>query len=242
MTEPLHEFSQEELDEVFPRPSLREVAFEFRFATRLRVNAELWKIQDQLAEQYPSVGTEQILQPNGTFTNVNVFQNQSSGRVIKVSQENFVIAFTRYSKFEDFKDEVIAKANAFCSTFQVTTLKRIGLRYVNDIFLPPSESPTSLLKFVRPYMDFQRLPLDKLNQFVNEVQLQYADHLVTVRGVLLAALEDGRRVYVLDIDCYSAVPQVSDDIPHLLDKYHDASQRLFLDHITEAHKNLMRGK
>jgi hypothetical protein len=38
MTTLIESFPKEALDEVFPRPSIREVAFEIRFAPRLRVN------------------------------------------------------------------------------------------------------------------------------------------------------------------------------------------------------------
>jgi hypothetical protein len=54
---------QKDLDEVFPRPPLREVAFEVRFATRLRVNAELWTIQDEIVDEYPALSLEQLIQP-----------------------------------------------------------------------------------------------------------------------------------------------------------------------------------
>src|SRR5258708_1440420 len=39
-------FPKPKLDGVFRLPPLREVAFEIRFSPRLRVNAELWKIQE----------------------------------------------------------------------------------------------------------------------------------------------------------------------------------------------------
>jgi uncharacterized protein (TIGR04255 family) len=242
MSQEMHSFTPQELDEVFPHPALREVAFEIRFTPRFRVNAELWKLQDQLAEQYPNVGTESVLQPNGTILNVNVFQNPTSARVIKVSQENLVIAFTRYTRFEDFKDEVSAQANRFCSTFGIKALTRVGLRYVNNIFLASGEPIPALLRLVRPLADFERVDIHHVEQFLNEVRLRHKDHLVTLRGVLLSPLEDGRRLYVLDIDCHSPTPQIAATITELLDKYHDTAQRFFLDHITEEYKNVMRGR
>jgi len=242
MRKALESFAAAELDEVFPHPAIREVAFEIRFAPRLRVSAELWKLQDQLADHYPAVGTEPLFQPNGAMLNIHVFQNSHAARVIKVSHENFVIAFNKYSRFEDFKDEVIQKVSSFCTTFQITSLTRIGLRYVNDIVLPRGETIQSLLRFVHPFTDFERVNIDAVEQFVNEVRLRHKDHLVTIRGVLLAPLEGGRHIYVLDIDCHSAIPQTSDNIPELLDEYHDTAQRFFLEHITEEYKQVMRAK
>ncbi|SPF31685.1 hypothetical protein SBA4_1010032 [Candidatus Sulfopaludibacter sp. SbA4] len=235
-------FTQEDLDEVFPYPVLREVAFEIRFSPRLRVDAELWRLQDQLADEYPSVGTESAATPAGSLLAINVFKNNLSGRIIKVSHENFVVAFTQYSRFEDFKTEVLAKASAFCSTFGVSALNRVGLRYVNDIVLPTEPDGNSLLRFVRPLMDFQRLPIDSVEQFVNEVHLRHSDHRVTLRGVLLSPMDDSRRVYVLDIDCHSPTSQPASALAGVLDKFHDSAQKFFLDHITEQLKQVMRGK
>jgi uncharacterized protein (TIGR04255 family) len=242
MTKRLETFTGQEMDEVFPLPPIREVAFEIRFAPRLRVNAELWKLQDRLVEEYPTVSTESVLQPNGTVLNVNVFQNPSAARIIKVSHENFVIAFTKYSRFEDFKEEVIQKAKLFCSTFEVVALTRVGLRYVNNIIIPSSGPTSTLLKYVRPFTDFERVDIETVDQFLNEVRMRYLDYLVTVRGVLLPPLEDQKRIYVLDIDCHSAAAEVAAHIAELLDSYHDTGQRFFLDHITEELKNMMRRK
>lgn len=235
-------FLQTELDEVFPRPPLREVAFEIRFATRLRVNAELWKIQDELVEDYPALSIEQALQPAGTLLPINVFQNPNAARAIKISQENFVVAFTRYTRFEDFKAEVIARTNRFCEKFDVASLSRVGLRYVNNIVIPGSGKTPEILRYVRPVVDFDRIVADEIQHFVTEVRMRRDQHLVTLRGAFLAPLEAGQRVYVLDVDCHSGEPHTAKEIPNLLDTYHATAQLLFLDHVTEDYKNIMRGK
>jgi len=233
---------QKDLDEVFPRPPLREVAFEIRFAPRLRVNAELWKIQDEIVNEYPVLSIEQLLQSNGTISPINVFQNPNAARAIKISQENFVVAFTKYTRFEDFKEEVIRKTNQFCEKFDVSSISRVGLRYVNNIMLPGSGKTSELLRYVRPLIDFDRVRVDDVQQFVTEVRVQQSQHLVTLRGALLAPFEGGQRVYVLDVDCHSNEPHTSQEIPQLLDIYHDSAQVFFLDHITEECKAVMRGK
>ena len=235
-------FPQPELDEVFPRPPLREVAFEIRFAPRLRINAELWKIQDEIVEEYPALSMEQVLQASGTLLPVNVFQNPNAARAVKISQENFVVAFTRYTRFEDFKAEVIAKTNRFCEKFDVSTVSRAGLRYVNNFIVPGSGKTSEILRYVRPVIDFDRLDAEEIQHFVTEVRMRQREHLVTLRGALLAPLEGGQRVYVLDVDCHTSESHSSRDIPKLLDTYHETAQLFFLDHVTEEYKNVMRGK
>jgi uncharacterized protein (TIGR04255 family) len=242
MTVLTESINQEALDEVFLHPPIREVAFEIRFAPRLRVNAELWRIQEELVREYPVVGMETVLQSNGSALGVNIFQNADAARAIKVSQENFVVAYTKYTRFEDFKEEVLLRTKQFCLKFDVSELARVGLRYVNNIVIPRTAKSPDLLRYIRPVLDFERVSIDNIDQFVTELRIRQKDHLITLRGVLLTPLEDGRRVYVLDIDCHSRSQHRADDIPQLLDSYHESAQLFFLDHVTEEYKNLMRGK
>jgi uncharacterized protein (TIGR04255 family) len=235
-------FPKEALDEVFPRPPLREVAFEIRFAPRLRVNAELWKIQDEVVDEYPNVGTESLLQPGGSMLTVNIFQNPGAERVLKISQENFVVAFTKYSRFEDFKDEVVSKTNRFCSKFDLSTVTRVGLRYVNNILIPHAAETSAILRFIRPVIDFDRIGIQSVDQFVAEIRMRQKEHVVTLRGTLLAPLDDGRRVYVLDVDCHSQRLHKVEEVPDLLEIFHESAQIYFLDHVTDEYKNVMRGK
>lgn len=230
-------FTPDELEEVFPNPPLREVAFEIRFTPRLRVQAEIWRLQDQLVNRYPQVSAESAIQPNGAVLNVSVFQDPEGGRVIKVSAQNFVIAFSRYTRFEEFKEEVCERMQQFCSTFGISSFTRLGLRYVNEIALPTTD-PESLLKYVKPMADFRRFPIQQVEQFATELRAEYRGHMITLRGVLLPGL---LRTYILDIDCHTESERAATEYPRLMDDFHDSAQRLFLDHITEDYKAIMRG-
>jgi uncharacterized protein (TIGR04255 family) len=234
-------FPQEELDEVFINPPLREVDFEVKFVPRLRVAAELWKLQDQWAEECPGVGVEPLLQPDGNIIQLNVFQNRATGYSIKISQQNLLISRTKYSTFEQFKEEANLKVQQFCSQFDIKSFTRVGLRYINNILLPTNE-PASLTRYVHPMIDLKRLRIENVEQFASEIRTRVENHMVTLRGVLLSPLPDGKLIYVLDIDSYSEQPHKPAQIPEVLEKYHEIVQLVFLDHITEEYKNIMRGK
>lgn len=231
-------FTTEELSEVFPNSPLREVAFEVRFTPRLRVPAELWRLQDQLVNEYPEVGKESSLQANANVLEIAVFQNRSESRVIRVSHQNLIIAFTRYVRFNDFKSEVLKQTELFCSTFEIDAFTRIGLRYVNEIGLPSAE-PSSLPIYLRPIISFDRFPLEQVDHFALELRSHYKNHFVTLRSALLRGLLP---TYILDTECHTNMPTPTKEYPALLDEFHDSAQRLFLDHITEEYKDVMRGK
>src|SRR5690242_1303251 len=97
MTVTMRAFTERELGEVFPANPIREVDFEIRFTPRLRVQAEMWRFQENLVAEYPEVGLESALLPSGGTLNVTVFQNQVKARVIKVSSQNMALAFSIYN-------------------------------------------------------------------------------------------------------------------------------------------------
>lgn len=230
-------FSTAELEEVFDHSPLREVAFEVRFPVRLRVAAEMWRLQERLVHKYPEAGREQSIQATGAVSDVAVFQNSAESRVIKVSHQNFVIAFTRYVRFGEFKSEALEQTEQFCSTFGIEAFSRVGLRYVNQITLPTTD-PASLLVYLRPPIAFNSFAVNDVDHFALELRARYREHLVTMRTALIPGL---LRTYVLDIDCHKGERTTAEEYPTLLDHFHDSAQRVFLDHITEEYKKVMRG-
>jgi len=213
--------TKSELDEVFQANPIREVDFEIRFDPRLRVAPEMWRFQEDLETEYPEVGLETALLPNGATVSVTVFQNRMKARVIKVSPQNMALAFSDYSNFEDFKEEVLRRSGRFCEIFNISSLTRVGLRYVNEISLP-TQQPESLRTYVKPLVEFDRIPLDSVQQFA----LQIAGPI---------------RTYVLDIDAYAETVKATAQIGMLLDRFHDSVQRVFLNHVTDEYKQVMRG-
>jgi len=237
MTLATRDLSESDLKEVFPANPIREVDFEIRFTPRLRIDAEMWRFQEDLVNDYPDVGREAAILPTGATLNVTVFQNPRAARVIKVSSHNMALAFSSYANFEEFKDEVQRRTSSFCGIFDVATLTRVGLRYVNEIPLP-NQNPESITKYVRPLVEFDRIPLNSVQQFAMQVAASHDDHMILVRTAMLAG---PLRTYVLDIDAYTEVVKPTTEISSLMERFHDSAQRVFLDHVTEEYREVMRG-
>jgi uncharacterized protein (TIGR04255 family) len=232
--------TEAELSEVFKRPAVREVACEVRFAPRLRVIPEVWRIQDTLAELYPQVSEEPL--PSGNrVLQAYVFSDPANRRLIKVSQENIVIIFNSYTTFEDFKAEALTRILGFSRQFEVSTYQRVGLRYVNHIDLPGEDPARTLQKFVNVPVDFKRIEIEAVEQFLAEFRLRAGAHKLTVRDVLIPVPTSDHQLYILDLDCYCVGPKDQDSLPHLLNEFHHEIQVQFLRHITDEYKSIMRG-
>lgn len=236
MPSAIRKFTSDELGEVFPANPIREVDFEIRFTPRLRVQAEMWRFQERVVADYPDVGLEAALLPNGATLSITVFQNVGSARLIKVSSQNMALAFSAYANFEDFKEEVLRRSTEFCEIFDVSSLTRVGLRYVNEIPLATQEAE-SMTKYVNPLVDFSRIPLGSVQQFALQLSAQVGDHMIQVRTAMLAG---PIRTYVLDIDAYAETVKSAAEIGTLLDRFHDTAQKVFLDHVTDDYKRVMR--
>jgi uncharacterized protein (TIGR04255 family) len=230
-------FTPEELAEVFPSCPIREVDFEVRFTPRFRIQSEMWRFQESIVGDYPEVSVEQALSPNGAKLDVTVFRNEVAARLVKVSIQNLALAFSSYTKFEDFKDEVVSKAQTFASLYSIDSFTRVGLRYVNEITLPTQE-PESLTRYVKPLLAFERFPLNTIQQFAMQISAVFDKHMATIRSALIAG---PIRTYVLDIDAHTGVITHLDKVGSLLDDFHDSAQRIFLDSITDEYKAVMRG-
>ncbi len=231
-------FTNKELGEVFPANPIREVDFEIRFTPRLRVQAEMWRFQESVVADYPDVGLESALLPSGATLNVTVFQNVGKARLIKVSPQNMALAFSAYADFEDFKEEVLKRSTEFCNIFDVLSLTRIGLRYVNEIPLP-TQRAESMTKYVNPLVEFERIPLGSVQQFALQLSAQVGDHMIQVRTAMLSG---PIRTYILDIDAYTETVKSAAEIGTLLDRFHDTAQKVFLDHVTDEYKQVMRAQ
>lgn len=235
--------SSEELSEVFPNPSVREVAFEVRFAPRLRVGPEVWRIQDKLADAYPEITEEGSAQPDGRIVRVYIFSDPVNHRLIKISQENFATIFNSYTRFEDFKTEAISRTNDFAELFEVKTYHRAGLRYVNHIELSSKDGIQLLRKYINVPIDFQRFEESSIEQLLTEFRLKAGKNKLTIRGALIQLpTKIQELLYILDLDCYSSGHFEPGSLPTLLEEFHKQIQVEFLRYVTEEYKTVMRRK
>jgi uncharacterized protein (TIGR04255 family) len=233
--------SEQELREIFPHPSVREVAFELRFAPRLRIVPEVWRIQDGLAESYPTVSQEVQAQTDARLLQCYVFANPEEGRSIKVSQENFVVIFNNYGSFEEFKEEALRRAEDFAGLFSIQTFQRVGLRYVNHIELTADQGVQDLQRYVNLPVDFDRFDPASIEQLLTEFRLAVGEHKITIRGALFRLPGKAGGLFILDLDCYTLAPVEIGSLTTLMDEFHHKIQVQFLEHIREEYKQVMRG-
>jgi uncharacterized protein (TIGR04255 family) len=228
-------FAPEELAEQFPNAPLREASFEVRFAPRLRITSEIWRMQDALAPEYPTFGTEPTLTPTGLVQG-HYFQTQDGENKVVASQSNFGLIKKRYPGFSKFLEEALSYTNRFCAIYEIPAFTRVGMRY-NNQFLLPGADRMRIAQWVNPFLDLTRVDLAKTTQFAVELRSAFDDHGVTARTALL---NDPASAYVLDVDCYVERQCALSELASLLPKFHDTAKKIFLEHMKPALKDEFR--
>lgn len=132
--------------EVFPESPLALVAAEVRFtdAARLRQQATMDAVTIALEERFPfaeplqqtdfnitPIAPPQIQQRSGV-----VLKNASSTEMLTVMPESLTYETTAYRNFDDLLDAVTAACQALASAKVRPGLRRIGLRYIDEVRVP----------------------------------------------------------------------------------------------------------
>lgn len=228
-------FSAEELAENFPNAPLSEASYEIRFDPKLRIPAEVWRLQEKVGADCPNFSVENSLTLGGTIMAIYTFASRDRTILVRVSQQNLGIIMTSYPGFANFHKKIVEWTGSFCEMYGIESVSRTGLRYVNNIVLP-RQAP--LGEYVNPFVDLNRFSLDsKQSQFVCEIRSAISDHDLMIRTALI---KEPIASYMLDIDCYVEKPAKPGDIAGLLTKFHGSAKVTFLEHIQPALKAVFR--
>lgn len=239
-------------------PPLSEVAFEISFPRQFLVENKIAEYQKEVEKDYPHSSDEFIVrlppvvafgkaprQDTSGLTPVRsfVFQNPDGSRKIKLSVVNLNFLVTNYKDFEDYKNALLPVLSSGFKIFQLNRVERIGLRYINKISVPIECGVHGYQDYVRSAIDLSPFTDKQLIHFLTEVRLEVGtQRKFTVRGGLVPADSDApNRIYLLDLDCYSeeAVTAIEQDLPTMLEEFHDLIEAQFIQSVTEKYRNYM---
>ncbi len=127
--------------------------------------------------------------------------------------------------------------------FKLHHVERIGLRYVNRITVPNENAGVRYKEYVRSPIDASAFSGHIPSNFLAEVSvdLDSAKKLIIRSGLLPPQSDSPTRTYLLDLDCYSIgnVVLSSDSVLTVLDEYHAAIEKEFMQAVTDKHWKYM---
>ena len=227
-----------DLGEKFLVSPVKEVAYEIRFPPYLRIPYEIYKFQEKIRDQLPTVlkSAEFALASSG-MVNPQMdmkwaFEDTVENLRVSVDINALAVVSRKHRSFDDFFPKIKQMTDLFCASYGIDSFSRVGLRYVNEI--PLGERPADLFNtlFVPSWNTTRIRPENILGaEFVAR----------QARGTAFLTLRNAFRAqppltsYIIDIDAYAeGAPIPKDRLYNIVNDLHNAAITEFHENVTDA--------
>lgn len=173
------------------------------------------------------------------------FQSADKKWTAVISQEYFSVETIAYDRWADFRDRLARLARSVAEVFSPKLENRLGLRMIDQIENPNSNTPTG----------FKRLIIDEILGPITSADLSSSvkstQSLVELEGPdgVTINLQHGCQLfgeiynYILDHDCFRQIgrPFDVDEILNTVDQFHNLAKQIFRSVITDNLYEYLRG-
>jgi len=178
------------------------------------------------------------------------FFDGDKSRKVKINKDFMSISYSIYESFDILKDEFTTLLDALIESFPEITIKRFGLRYIDNIEpnkYTDTEEPLykwekyinsgllSVFNFIEGGPDVSRV--------FHKVLFHYPDMKLWFQFGMHNPLYPApikTKQFILDCDAFSVGSFNRTDIASKIDEYHNEIKRVFESSITEGLRELMK--
>ena len=245
--------------EIFPNPTVKKVIFEIRYPNLFAIEKRIGDFQAKIIGEFPEsklvfrrhlvfadVGPEGKLEsvpesePRGV-KKIWYFESEDK-HILNVLTNALSITTEHHKTYNNpgydrkFRDIIEFVLTNFFDVISIPTMKRIGLRYIDECPLPSKDNKT-LKEYYNSTFPIDRYPIDDATSAFFEIRTKRANHNLTYRERMLE--EDGEYKLILDFDGFETnVP--SKDFLRVTDELHDVIETEYFGIIKEPVKEYMR--
>lgn len=241
----------------YKRNFLKNVILRFDFSSDVEelvssVPAKLEKVilkKFNIKEERQMMDNRLVIAPNKpTVTErVNwflwVYYNQTRSRFVEIGKKHLSVSLLDYDTFEEFCSSAFEICDSLYSEIDSFVVKRIGLRYINEIVLD-GNPVTDWKGFVNSKLiaNIDNFSKYKLSRVFSQCVLSKEDHMVLFQygmhnpdfpSVIKA------RSFILDYDAYYEGVIEKDFLKGYIEKFHYSIQELFESSIGKKLKAYM---
>lgn len=223
----------------FKSAPLVETIFEIRFPAELAIEYSKDKYYEKIKEEFPQIFIPKTITSEAYALEPYQFLNTEGTQLILLAINKFAFITRIYENFQTFKQECLNCLTPFLELYnKISTLKRVGLRYVNHI--PVSKEGEFIP--VEKYLNFgYKLP----DTISNRLSLFSSEFVTKVgNGKLRAIIQyesSPKDIIILDFDYFLEKQLSSSEISTYLEESHRHTEEIFLSLITEEYKKIMEG-
>lgn len=172
------------------------------------------------------------------------FFGKNREKKLVITDDALFIEYKTYSSFVRLKDDFAVALEAFYKQFPETSIKRLGLRYVDKIEVPDGP-PFDWSPYFEPHLLATFTLADDpktLSRVFNVVEFNYGDtHLRFQFGMpnpdYPAPIR--QKQFILDYDAYCTLLLSRDELDRYLDQFHEKIKSSFEEVITDDLRKLM---
>lgn len=172
------------------------------------------------------------------------YKTQDGKVTVELKADFLVVNFKKYVNMLDLKEKVATILEAFFSSYEVTQIERLGLRYVDRIVLPEDTSLFDWSRYLKQNLIKNLDFIEDKNQLRRamqsfELSLENDTNLNFKCGIFNSWYPDRllQKEFFLDTDCYTQIAFSKTDINNKLDKFHEICSKFFEDSITQEFRD-----
>ena len=246
-------------DEIFPNPTVKEVAFEIRFPNLFYIENKIGELQLKIMEEFPD--SSLIFKAPIAFTNVGSkgeyslppgFEEEVGNKIWEFESEkdyklnissNSVVIISKYHKTynldneDKFRDIIEFVVDSFLEVMPIPTINRIGLRYIDECPLPIKDNET-FSKYYNSVFPIERFNLSDASEMdfktmikVEDYYLRYVESLQKVDDEYKLILDFDGFAEKIDPNEYLEVTDALHEI--IVQEYFETINEPVLEHMRE---------
>ena len=179
------------------------------------------------------------------------FFTEDKTRHLALCSEYIMLEERRYEGYDVLRDIFLDVLDAVSNQYSGIKLRRLGMRYINEIKLPEADAGPGLGadfwgKYVNPsLLGGLRFAANDgaLARHMCTTELNYGTDRATIRyGIFNSDYPkpNQKREFIIDVDTYSLTVMAPEAVASKLDEYHQAACSVFETAITDALRTRMR--
>jgi len=245
--------------EIFPYPTVKKVIFEIRYPNLFAIEKRISDLQEKIMGEFPEsklVFRRQLVfadvGPEGKLESVPESEPRGAKKIwffeskekhilnvltnaLSITSEHH-ITYNNPGYDKKFRDVIEFVLTNFFEVISIPTIKRIGLRYIDECPLPSKDNKT-LKEYYNSTFPYDRYPINDATSVFFEIRTKRANHNLTYRERLLK--ENDEYKLELDFDGFETNIQ-SKDFLRVTDELHELIETEYFSIIKEPVKEYMR--
>lgn len=250
------------ITEVFPKPTVKQVVFQIRFPNLFYIERNIGDFQIKVMKEFPNsnlaMRRQLVFADLGPNTKIEdaltglqpqetqkIWQFTSDNEVqLNITSDSLDLSSKSHKTYNNpkspirFREAIKLVLDAFFSTTQIPVIKRIGLRYIDEINLP-NKTNLAFQKLVNSSFPISRFPVEDSKEMVFQATVKRGKH--NVRFMEMLNKRDNADILVLDFDGFSEEIDSSECL-NVTDELHTLISDEFEKTIKDPVYAIMRGE